>query len=129
VRQAEIGTEQLQFLTANANISGIPLEEAIVPKRNEIVVSIAFVALILFLIFSSGTMLMQIALQERRDRMAEIMLSSLKPHQLMQGKIIGHFFLGLLQLTFWIGWKSFPHRNAHVWKDGKFYRNLAMVEI
>jgi len=129
VRQAEIGTEQLQFLTANANISGIPLEEAIVPKRNEIVVSIAFVALILFLIFSSGTMLMQIALQERRDRMAEIMLSSLKPHQLMQSKIIGHFFLGLLQLTFWIGWKSFPHRNAHVWKDGKFYRNLAMVEI
>jgi ABC-2 type transport system permease protein len=102
MQEAGIGTDQLVFLTANAEISNIPLEEAIVPKRNEIIVSIAFIVLIFFLIFSSGTMLMQSALQERRDRMAEIMLSSLKPHQLMQGKIIGHFFLGLIQLTFWI---------------------------
>ena len=97
-----IDQDQLKFITASATIIGFALEEAIVPKRNEIILSIASIILIFFLIFSSGSMLMQSALQERRDRMAEIMLSSLKPNQLMQGKIIGHFILGLIQLTFWL---------------------------
>ena len=41
-------------------------------------------------------------MQERRDRMAEVVLSSIIPTDLMQGKILGHFILGLIQLIFWI---------------------------
>ena len=34
--------------------------------------------------------------------MAEVVLSSIPPSTLMQGKIIGHFLLGLIQLGFWL---------------------------
>ncbi len=34
--------------------------------------------------------------------MVEIVLSSISPLNLMQGKIIGHFVLGLVQLGFWL---------------------------
>ena len=64
--------------------------------------ALVFTVLVFFLIFTSGTMLMQSALQEKRDRMAEVVLSSVRPGQLMQGKIVGHFLLGLIQLGFWI---------------------------
>jgi len=47
-------------------------------------------------------MLMQSAVQEKRDRMAEVVLSSISPRELMQGKIVGHFLLGLIQLGFWL---------------------------
>lgn len=66
------------------------------------IVSVVFTILIFFLIFTSGTMLMQSALQEKRDRMAEVVLSSIRPATLMQGKIVGHFLLGLIQLGFWL---------------------------
>lgn len=100
--ELEVDQDQVAYLTSPANLEMVPLEEAIVPQTNEIIVSIAFMSLIYFLIFSSGTMLMQSSSQERRDRMAEIILSSIKPVQLMQGKIIGHFLLGMIQLLFWI---------------------------
>jgi len=34
--------------------------------------------------------------------MAEVVLSSIRPATLMQGKIVGHFLLGLIQLGFWL---------------------------
>src|SRR5699024_10907881 len=40
--------------------------------------------------------------QERKDKMAEIILSSLTPAELMQGKIFGYFILGLIQVFVWI---------------------------
>lgn len=98
----QISPDNLAYLTANADVSQFPMEKAVAPKDNAVVVSITFMVLVFFLIFSSGSMLMQSALQERRDRMAEIVLSSIKPHHLMQGKILGHFTLGVIQMTFWI---------------------------
>jgi len=34
--------------------------------------------------------------------MAEVVLSSIRPGELMQGKILGQFLLGLIQLGFWL---------------------------
>lgn len=63
---------------------------------------IVFGFLLFFLIISSGSMLLQSAVQEKRDRMSEVILSSVDADTLMGGKIIGHFFLGALQIAFWI---------------------------
>lgn len=103
IHELEVDMKMVSYLTSPAVLDMIPLEEAIDPQRNEMVVSMVFITLILFLIFSSGTMLMQSASREKRDRMAEIILSSIKSSQLMQGKIIGQFLLGMIQLLFWIG--------------------------
>src|SRR5690606_15182334 len=54
--------------------------------------------LLFWLIISSGSMLLQSAVQEKRDRMAEVVLSSIGADTLMTGKIIGHFLLVLIQI-------------------------------
>lgn len=62
-----------------------------------------FAGIILLSILYTGMMTFQSASQERKDKMAEIILSSLTPTELMQGKILGYFILGLIQVFVWIG--------------------------
>ena len=102
IQMAQIDPEQVAYLMAPAEVISVPINETDEPEAMEMLVSTVFVVLIFFLIFTSGTMLMQSALQERRDRMAEVVLSSILPSQLMQGKILGHFLLGMIQLVFWL---------------------------
>ncbi|HEY4600756.1 MAG TPA: ABC transporter permease [Cerasibacillus sp.] len=56
-----------------------------------------FAGIILFSIVVAGMYIFQSASQEKKDKIAEIILSSVTPGELMQGKIIGYFVLGLLQ--------------------------------
>jgi ABC-2 type transport system permease protein len=62
----------------------------------------AFAGIILFSIVISGMMIFQSASQEKKDKIAEIILSSLTPNELMQGKIIGYFVLGIVQVLVWL---------------------------
>ncbi|WP_456278759.1 ABC transporter permease [Bacillus sp. AK128] len=57
----------------------------------------AFAGIILLSIVFSGMYIFQSASQEKKDKVAEIILSSLTPSELMQGKIIGYFGLGMIQ--------------------------------
>ncbi len=99
---SDVSLEQLAYVTAPAQVREVAMEEELEPQVMHMIVASVFTILVFFLIFTSGTMLMQSALQEKRDRMAEVVLSSVRPSQLMQGKIVGHFLLGLLQLCFWL---------------------------
>lgn len=69
----------------------------------ERVVPGAFSGIILFSIVISGMMVFQSASQEKKDKIAEIILSSVTPNELMQGKIIGYFVLGVIQVFVWLG--------------------------
>ncbi|MDQ0232684.1 ABC transporter permease [Metabacillus malikii] len=57
----------------------------------------AFAGIILLSIVFSGMYIFQSASQEKKDKVAEIILSSVTPGELMQGKIIGYFGLGMVQ--------------------------------
>jgi len=46
-------------------------------------------------------MVMQSVMEEKTNRIVELMVSSVKPFQLMMGKIIGVALVGLLQLLIW----------------------------
>lgn len=102
MQHSDLDWEALQYVTAPTKIRVGTLPHVELPVGEEIAVSTVFVLLVFILVFSSGTMLMQSALQEKRDRMAEVVLSSISPGALMQGKILGHFLLGVLQLAFWL---------------------------
>ena len=99
---SDVSLEQLAFVTAPAQVRQVAMEAELEPQTMHMIVSMVFTILIFFLIFTSGTMLMQSALQEKRDRMAEVVLSSIRSGSLMQGKIVGHFLLGVIQLGFWL---------------------------
>lgn len=62
----------------------------------------AFAGIILFSIVMTGMMIFQSASQEKKEKVAEIILSSLTPSELMQGKIIGYFVLGITQVVVWL---------------------------
>ncbi|QVY61909.1 ABC transporter permease [Cytobacillus gottheilii] len=61
-----------------------------------------FGGVILFSIVMTGMMVFQSASQEKKEKVAEIILSSLKPTELMQGKIIGYFAVGMSQVLVWV---------------------------
>ena len=58
--------------------------------------------LIYIFIFMYGTMVMRGVIEEKTSRIVEVIISSVKPFQLMMGKIIGVALVGLTQFALWI---------------------------
>ena len=57
--------------------------------------------LIYMFVMSYGGMVMQSVMEEKTNRIVELMVSSVRPFQLMIGKIIGIGLVGILQLAIW----------------------------
>jgi ABC-2 type transport system permease protein len=57
--------------------------------------------LIYFVLFIYGTMVMRGVMEEKMNRIAEVIVSSVKPFQLMMGKITGIGAVGLVQFIIW----------------------------
>ncbi|HCT22376.1 MAG TPA: ABC transporter permease, partial [Chitinophagaceae bacterium] len=57
--------------------------------------------LIYMVLFIYGTMVMRGVMEEKVSRIAEVIVSSVKPFQLMMGKIIGIGAVGLTQFIIW----------------------------
>lgn len=66
--------------------------------------AIGFVSgiLIYMFIFIYGNQIMQGVIEEKSNRIIEILVSSLRPFQLMMGKIIGVAGVGLTQILIWL---------------------------
>lgn len=58
--------------------------------------------LIYITLFIYGSMVMRGVMEEKTNRIAEVVVSSVKPFQLMMGKIIGIGAVGLTQFLMWI---------------------------
>ncbi len=54
-----------------------------------------------FAVFLYGMMVMRSVTEEKTNRIVEVMVSSVKPFQLMMGKIIGVALVGLTQVAIW----------------------------
>ena len=58
--------------------------------------------LIYIVLFIYGAMVMRGVMEEKVNRIAEVIVSSVKPFQLMMGKILGIGAVGLVQFVIWI---------------------------
>jgi ABC-2 type transport system permease protein len=58
--------------------------------------------LIYLFIFIYGAMVMRGVLEEKTNRIVEVIISSVKPFQLMMGKIVGVALVGLTQFLLWV---------------------------
>jgi ABC-2 type transport system permease protein len=62
-----------------------------------------FTAFLIYItLFIYGVMVMRGVMEEKTNRIAEVIISSVKPFQLMMGKIIGIGAVGLTQFLLWI---------------------------
>ena len=70
--------------------------------------AIAFIAsyamgiIIYFFVFMYGAMVMRGVMEEKKSRIIEVIISSVKPVELMAGKIIGTALVGLTQVAIWV---------------------------
>ncbi|MCD6200973.1 MAG: ABC transporter permease [Bacteroidales bacterium] len=69
-----------------------------------IAMALAYISglLIYMLTFMFGAMVMRGVIEEKTNRIVEVLISSVKPFQLMMGKIIGIALVGLTQFVLWI---------------------------
>lgn len=65
-------------------------------------VGMAFGILMYMFIFIYGAQVMQGIIEEKTSKVVEVIVSSVRPFQLMMGKIIGLATVGLLQFVIWI---------------------------
>lgn len=65
-------------------------------------VGLFFAILIYMFIFLYGVQVMRGVIEEKTSRIVEVIISSVKPFQLMLGKIIGVALVGLTQFLLWI---------------------------
>lgn len=65
------------------------------------VIGMAFTFVMFFFIMSYGSMVMQSVIEEKSSRIVEVIVSSVKPFDLMMGKIIGVGLTGITQLLIW----------------------------
>ena len=73
-------------------------------SQAEASIGIGFICgvLIYMFIFMYGTMVMRGVIEEKTSRIVEVIISSVKPFQLMMGKILGVALVGLTQFALWI---------------------------
>ena len=97
--------EIFAFLKINFNIKTIKWDEDGSEKSTSAEVASILGMILTFIIYMFiimyGAMVMQGVMEEKTNRIIEVMISSVKPFDLMMGKIIGIGFVGLTQVFLW----------------------------
>lgn len=65
------------------------------------IIGMIFTILIYMFILMYGNMVMQAVLEEKKSRIVEVMVSSVKPVNLLIGKVVGIGLVGITQLLIW----------------------------
>ncbi len=104
LENAHLDTLAIKKAQSEVNISLAKASgEQSIKGLNEIKIAIGggFGYLIMMFIIIYGNMVMRSVIEEKTNRIIEIIISSVKPFQLMIGKIIGTSLAGILQFLIW----------------------------
>jgi len=98
--------EILKTINTSIKIQTIKIDDTGVVKETStgIAMALAYISgfLMYMLVFMFGAQVMRGVIEEKTSRIVEVIISSVKPVQLMMGKIIGIALVGLTQFTIWI---------------------------
>ena len=105
LEQAGITQKVIEDSKVNVDAQTISLSDAGEKSSNGIATTIisGFCALLIYIsVLIYGTQVMRGVMEEKTSRIVEVIISSVKPFQLMLGKIIGVALVGLTQFLLWI---------------------------
>jgi len=98
--------EILKTINTSVRIQTIKIDDAggVTETSTGISMALAYLSgfLMYMLVFMFGSMVMRGVIEEKTSRIVEVIVSSVKPVQLMLGKIIGVALVGLTQFSIWI---------------------------
>lgn len=105
MKDRDIDKELLTYVDVDVDISTKQLGEDGAKESNvAAATTVAYASgfLLYFFIFIYGSMVLRGVQEEKTSRIVEVIISSVKPFQLMMGKIMGNGLLGLTQFAIWI---------------------------
>ena len=100
--EAGIDEKKLNSIKTDVDIRTRDLEDRETSTPVTTILGFAGGLLIYLFIFIYGAMVMRGVLEEKTSRIVEVIISSVKPFQLMMGKIIGVALVGLTQFLLWV---------------------------
>lgn len=114
LNEANIPLEEYNKLKTDVNLKLLDVEKSKDPTqvdkesyfRERAGVGYAFAVLIYIFIFMYAVQVMRGVIEEKQNRIVEVIISSVKPFELMMGKIIGVAMVGLTQFLVWIGFTA-----------------------
>ncbi len=97
---------RIKATKTSINVNTIRLGESGEAKKSSteigMILGYIFGFVIYMFILLYGQMVMQGVMEEKQSRIVEVIISSVKPFDLMMGKIVGIALVGLTQLAIWI---------------------------
>lgn len=106
MQQLNVDQKVLDQLKTEVTISSVKISEGGQEKSSDskvlFGVGMAGGILMYMFIFIYGAQIMQGIIEEKMSKVVEVIVSSVRPFQLMMGKIIGLASVGLLQFLIWI---------------------------
>lgn len=106
LKASGINEAELESLKTNIDLSTINVSDSGEEKASSAGVAYgiayAFSFLVYMFVLIYGSQIMQGVIEEKSSKIVEIIVSSVKPFQLMIGKVIGVASVGLLQFVIWV---------------------------
>ena len=100
-----LSDEELSFARKSINFTGFKVseeEEIEEEGYGNLVLAYLFSFLLYISLLMSGSMTMQSVIEEKNNRIVEVLLSSVSSRELMAGKILGASITGVLQMAIWL---------------------------
>lgn len=106
IKALELDPEQLEAINTKIELDPKPIDEDsedVSKMKGAIAAAIGgIMGIVMYIVvFIYGMMVMRSVMEEKTNRIVEVMISSVRPFQLMLGKIVGVGAVGLTQVAIW----------------------------
>ena len=105
LHQEGIQPELVSFIQTKIELKHIKVEDNGIEGKQDFLItffsSFIFILLLMMMVVYSGQMLVRSMLEERSNRLIEVLVSSSTPEELLAGKVIGLSSLGFTQILIW----------------------------
>ncbi len=101
-----IDPDVVKSIKTNINVATIKMDSETEEKRSyseiESLIGLVLSLILYMVIFVFSSQVLRGVIEEKSNRIVEVIISSVKPFELMMGKILGIAFVGLTQFILWI---------------------------
>ena len=125
--------EELDFVRKGIDVSGFKIsksnnnmEEA---GYGSLILSYVFTFLLYISLLLTGQLMLQSVIEEKNNRIVEVILSSVSPRELMTGKILGSAFTALIQMSIWLAAIIAVTSSAIFALPKEFLVNITSVQV
>ena len=101
----ELSSKEIAFARDNVDFTGFKVSEKSTFEKEgagNLVLAFLFTFLIYFSLILIGTMMMRSVVEEKNNRIVEVLLSSVSSRELLTGKILGMSITSLIQMAIWL---------------------------